>query len=182
MPANLSPQYLEAEQRYRQARSTKDKIQCLQEMLSTIPKHKGTEKLQAQIKTRIAKLKQESHKKIATRREGDFLTIKKEGAGQIALVGLPNAGKSSIVSSITNASPEVADYPYATYAGTIDQVTATAPGQFQVNSSGTMAIHGREQPLSVVCDVSELGDGYSITCSFQILLSDFAIKIPKVMF
>lgn len=77
---------------------------------------------------------------------------------------------------------EVAEYPYATYAGTIDEVTATAPGQFRVNSLGTMAIHGREQPLSVACDVSELGDGYSITCSFQILLSDFAIKIPKVMF
>lgn len=114
MPANLSPQYLETEQRYRHARTSQDKIKCLQEMLSTIPKHKGTEKLQAQIKTKIAKLKQESQKKHATRKEGDFLTIKKEGAGQVVLVGLPNVGKSEIVSSITHASPEVADYPHTT--------------------------------------------------------------------
>ena len=114
MPANLSPQYLEAEQRYRQAKTNQDKIKCLQEMLSVIPKHKGTEKLQAQIKTKIAKLKQESQKRHATRREGEFLTIKREGAGQVVLVGLPNVGKSEIVSSITHASPEVADYPYTT--------------------------------------------------------------------
>jgi len=114
MPANLSPQYLEAEQRYRHARTSQDKTKCLQEMLSTIPKHKGTEKLQAQIKTKIAKLKQESQKKHATRKEADFLTIKKEGAGQVVLVGLPNVGKSEIVSSITHASPEVADYPHTT--------------------------------------------------------------------
>jgi ribosome-interacting GTPase 1 len=112
MPANLTPQYLEAEQRYRQAKTNQDKIKCLQEMLSIIPKHKGTEKLQAQIKTKVAKLKQESKKKHATRREGDFYTIKREGAGQVVLVGLPNVGKSEIVSSITHASPEVADYPY----------------------------------------------------------------------
>ena len=114
MPANLSPQYLEAEERYRQAKTTQEKIECLQEMLSVIPKHKGTEKLQAQIKTKIAKLKQESQKKHATRKEGDSLTIKKEGAGQVVLVGLPNVGKSEIVLSITHASPEVADYPYTT--------------------------------------------------------------------
>lgn len=114
MPANLSPQYLEAEQRYRNAKTNQDKIKCLQEMLSIIPKHKGTEKLQAQIKTKIAKLKQDSQKKHATRREGDFHTIKREGAGQVVLVGLPNVGKSEIVSSITHASPEVADYPYTT--------------------------------------------------------------------
>jgi len=114
MPANLSPQYLEAEQRYRQARTSQDKIRCLQEMLSIIPKHKGTEKLQAQIKTKIAKLKQESQKKYATRREGELHTIKREGAGQVVLVGLPNVGKSEIVSSITGATPEVANYPYTT--------------------------------------------------------------------
>jgi len=114
MPANLSPQYLEAEQRYRQAKTNQDKIKCLQEMLSIIPKHKGTEKLQAQIKTKIAKLRQESQKRHATRREGESLTIKREGAGQVVLVGLPNVGKSEIVSSITHASPEVADYPYTT--------------------------------------------------------------------
>ena len=59
MPANLSPEYKEAETRYRAAKTPEERLVCLEEMLSTIPKHKGTEKMQADIKTRISKLKKE---------------------------------------------------------------------------------------------------------------------------
>jgi ribosome-interacting GTPase 1 len=112
MPANLPPTYHEAEARYRAAKTTEDKISILEEMLRLIPKHKGTDKLQADIKARIAKFKRQPKKKGATRIFS--YNIPKEGAGQIALAGQPNSGKSSIVCEVTKASPEVAEYPFTT--------------------------------------------------------------------
>lgn len=112
MPANLPPTYHEAEARYRAAKSTEEKISILEEMLRLIPKHKGTDKLQADIKARIAKFKRQPKKKGATRIFS--YNIPKEGAGQIALAGQPNSGKSSMVCRLTKASPEVAEYPFST--------------------------------------------------------------------
>ena len=89
MPANLSPAYHEAEGRYRAAKSSEDKIAALEEMLRVIPKHKGTEKLQGGIKSRIAKLRLQPTKKGA---RGQSHHIPSEGAGQVALVGPPNGG------------------------------------------------------------------------------------------
>jgi len=112
MPANLPPTYHEAEARYRSAKTPEEKIAALEEMLRLIPKHKGTEKLQGEIKARIAKVKRQPKKKGATR--GFSHHIPKEGAGQIALVGPPNVGKSALVARLTHAEPEVADYPFTT--------------------------------------------------------------------
>ena len=83
-------------------------------MLAIMPKHKGTDHLRAELRSRIAKLTQLAAKKSATQRAS--MTIEKEGAAQVAVIGLPNAGKSQLVASITNASPNVADYPFTTYA------------------------------------------------------------------
>jgi ribosome-interacting GTPase 1 len=112
MPANLPPAYHDAERRYRAAKAPDEKLEALQEMLRLIPKHKGTEKLQAGIKSRIAKLKQEPRQKGAARSRSHH--IPREGAAQIALVGPPNTGKSLLVDRLTHASPEVADYPFTT--------------------------------------------------------------------
>ena len=113
MPANLTPQYLEAEKRFRAAKTLEDKLAALEEMLSVIPKHKGTEHLQGDLRRRLAKLRAEAEQ--ARRRRGGFsLAVDREGAGQVVLAGPPNAGKSALVSRLTNAQTEVGDYPFTT--------------------------------------------------------------------
>ena len=113
MPANLTPDYERAERRYRQAATDEERLEALREMLATIPKHKGTEKIQADIKRRMSQLR----KAQAAKGPGhgiDPFYIPKSGAGQVVLAGAPNSGKSLIVAVTTNAPVKVADYPYAT--------------------------------------------------------------------
>ena len=116
MPANLPPQYFEAEKIFRLAKGPLEKIAALEEMLAIMPKHKGTDHLRAELRTRIARLNQSLDKKTATQRAS--MTIEKVGAAQVAIVGLPNAGKSQLVCSLTKASPAVADYPFTTHSAT----------------------------------------------------------------
>jgi len=114
MPANLTPQYIEAEQKFREAKTPQEKIQFLEEMMATIPKHKGTEKMQAMLKTKMAKLKAAMQARPAATRHGPSFHVEKSGAGQVAVIGPPNSGKSRLIAALTGAEPEVGDYPYTT--------------------------------------------------------------------
>ena len=116
MPANLTPQYLEAEKNFRLAKTTQEKIAWLEEMLAVMPKHKGTDHLRADLRTKIASMTKSLDKKTAT--QHTTTKIEKAGAAQIAVIGPPNTGKSQIVASITNARPTVAAYPYTTQIAT----------------------------------------------------------------
>ncbi len=116
MPANLTPVYREAEARFKAAVTREEKIAALEEMLRVIPKHKGTEHLQADLRSRLSKLRQEPRKKATAK--GSSHKIPREGAGQVTLVGAPNSGKSTLVGALTHAKPEVAAYPMTTLKAT----------------------------------------------------------------
>ncbi len=115
MPANLSPEYKAAEAGFRQAREPKERLEWLREMLRTIPKHKGTDHLQADIKRRIKELSEEIEtEKKGGARSSAAHSVRPEGAAQIALVGPPNSGKSSLHARLTASGAQVADYRFTT--------------------------------------------------------------------
>ncbi len=116
MPTNVSPEYKKAEEAYRKAREPKERLDCLKEMSRTIPKHKGTEHLQADIKTRIKQLSEElAGPKKGGRRSGPSHVVRPEGAAQLSLVGPPNAGKSSLHARLTGSHTDIGPYPYTTH-------------------------------------------------------------------
>lgn len=162
MPANLTPQYYEAENKYRKAQTPEERIRALEEMLAVIPKHKGTEKLQGDIKKRLARVKEEGKKKKSTKGYDPF-GVEKQGAGQVVLAGYPNSGKSSLVTALTRARLKVAEYPFTTalpatgmmpYKDTWVQLVDTPPLSVDNVPPGLIGTFKEADALLVVIDVS----------------------------
>ena len=114
MTVNLTPAYFAAEEKYREAKTVPDKIAALEEMLSVMPKHKASETLKKELKTKLSKLKESLQKKSATSFRGTVPTLKREGAGQVFIIGSPNSGKSSLLANLTKATPEIGEYAFTT--------------------------------------------------------------------
>lgn len=115
MAANLTPQYLVAEAKYRAARTPAEELAALEEMWRELPKHKSSEKIQAELKKKLSaarKAVQQGGKKGAAK--ADPFSIPKSGAGQTVLIGTPNVGKSSLVGGLTHAHVKITDYPFGT--------------------------------------------------------------------
>lgn len=118
MPTNLNPEYYKAEEQFRSATNTADKIKYLKDMMSKVPKHKGTDHLRADLRKKLSKLKSADQSKTGTARHVSAYHIDKEGAGQIAVIGPPNVGKSALLNAVTNAEPEVSPAPFTTWKPT----------------------------------------------------------------
>ncbi|UCD74485.1 MAG: TGS domain-containing protein [Phycisphaerales bacterium] len=115
MPTNVTPEYRKAEQAFRQAREPRERLECLREMLRTIPKHKGTEHVQADIKTRIKQLTEQiAGPKKGGGRSAPSYSVPPAGAAQVALIGPPNSGKSSLHVKLTGSHAEIAPGPFTT--------------------------------------------------------------------
>ncbi len=148
MVANLPPHYHTKEAELKNAKTPEEKIAILLEMMAIMPKHKGTEKLQKELKSKIAKLRKEAAEKKVISRGSPVPTIEREGAGQVIIAGPPNTGKSTLLASMTKARPEIAEYPFTT--------KIPQPGMFQYQDIQIQMVD--TPPLSP--DISEnwLGD------------------------
>ena len=163
MPANLTPVYNDAEERFRNAATNEEKIAALEEMLSVMPKHKGTDGLRADLRASSAGSgRPPPQKKAGT--HVDIFHVPRSGAGQVVLLGMPNTGKSSILAALTKAKVVVADFPFATqvpvpgmvrYEDVQIQLVDMPPITADYSAPGQVGTYRNGDLIAVVIDLSQ---------------------------
>jgi hypothetical protein len=118
MPTNLPPEYYKIEEQFRAASDNGERIDLLEEMLRVIPKHKGTDHLRADLRKKLARLKEAGQGRKGGSKQASAFHVEREGAGQVAVIGCTNSGKSALVASLTHAAPEVSPAPLTTWQPT----------------------------------------------------------------
>jgi small GTP-binding protein len=192
MPANLPPQYYALEKEFKKETDLHEKLRLAKELLGIMPKHKGTDKLQADLKAKISKLKKQiesGRKKHGARRSDTLDHIEKEGAAQIILIGPPNSGKSSLLDSLTNFKPLIADYPYTTrepIAGIMTfetvqfQLIDTSPISEEQLDTYLLNLIRQADMVVVVVDVSDPGVEDSLKVVYDRLNEKRIILVPQI--
>jgi len=187
MPANLPPQFHTLSLKLKTAANNDEKISILEEMMAICPKHKGTEKLQKDIKIKIAKLKKQVPKK--TKGEALYY-IQKEGAGQVVIVGPSNSGKSSLLNALTNARAEVAPYPFTTkipqpammpYENILIQLIDTPPLTKEFSPPWLKAILKEADVIVAVFDLTKENIIEEIK-NFKEILDNWKLDDKKIIF
>ncbi len=168
MPINAHPEFNKAQAEFLAASTLEEKIEKLKNMIRLAPKHKSSEKLRANLTSRLAKLKQEllRRKKIKKHSQQG---IRKEGDAQVTLLGYTNSGKSTLLSKITNAKPKVSKFPY----------TTTKPNQGILNMGA----------LIQILDLPSLKDneknkeiiGYANNCNLILIIATKTDEIKKIL-
>jgi uncharacterized protein len=125
MPTNLPPEYYKVEKRFREAETAAEKIAYLEEMISIVPHHKGTDHLRADLNKRLAKMRDAAKNQKGASRQESVFSVDREGAGRVILVGPPNVGKSALVAALTHATPQISEAPFTTWT--------PAPGMMMVD-------------------------------------------------
>jgi hypothetical protein len=187
MPANLPPEYLKAQERYARAKTLEERFSITEELIRLAPKHKGTEKLLKMLRRRLAKLRQELREREAKRagKSTQVFAVKKEGALQLVLLGLPNSGKSTLLRKLTGARPAVAEYPFTTLTpepgmmvvGDVQIQLVEAPAVVEGAVSGK-GLGARPLSLARVADVVGLviSAARDPLREFEILLSELEVS------
>jgi hypothetical protein len=175
VPANLTPDYKAAEAAYKKARDPGERLACLREMLRTIPKHKGTERLQSELKTRIKQLSEElTAPGKAGRSRAPAHVVHPEGAGQIALVGAPNVGKSALHRRLTGSHAEVGPYPFTT--------TVPLPGMYAFEDVHFQIVDlppiCAEHPLPWIANTLQPADGCMLVV--DVLAPDCLERVQEI--
>ena len=169
MPTNVPPQYREAEERFRRAPTTPARIAALQKMLPIMPKHKGTDHLKAQLRSRLSRLMAELDGPSAGRRGGrpEPFSLPKEGGGRATLIGPTNVGKSLLLARATGARTKVGAYALSTQE--------PVPGMLPCRATSTSSSSTRRPPATRVPRAGSTGFCATATCSW---LSSISPSMP----